>query len=366
MLTDAQFQELLDFHSEHAVLSIYLNTDLAQRGSDAYKLELRQMLKDSGLLEDNQVVENFIEHAYDGSGRSLALFSCAPASFFRAFQLNVPIRSRLRISNAPHLKPLMNVLDFYGGYGVALVDRQGARVFAFHLGELVAQEGTLGDEIHHTKRGGASSMPGRRGGVAGRTNHEEEVIERNMKEIADFSAHFFAENKVRRVILGGTDDNLTLFRNHLPKTWQSLVIGSIKMSMTASSNEIMSRALEIGEQAEKEHEQKLVEQALSGAARQQGGVVQLDPTLKAVHDGRVQTLLVREGFRAPGYVCEGCGYLTGKALTSCPFCGKPFRQLKDAVEMAAHSVLQQGGEVEILQSALDDEKLGGIGAILRY
>jgi hypothetical protein len=34
--------------------------------------------------------------------------------------------------------------------------------------------------------------------------------------------------------------------------------------------------------------------------------------------------------------------------------------------MAAHSVLQQGGEVEILQSALDDEKLGGIGAILRY
>lgn len=366
MLTEANFQELLDYHSDHSVLSVYLNTDLSQRSSEAYKLELRQMLKTSGLLEDNSVVENFVERAYDGSGRSLVLFSCAPEGFFRAYQLNVPIRSRLRISHNPHLKPLMDVLDFYGGYGVALVDRQGARLFAFHLGEMVAQEGTMGTEIHHTKRGGASTMPGRNSGVAGRTNHEDAMIERNMKDIAEFSVHFFAKHKVRRIILGGTDDNLTNFRNHLPKTWHSLVIGSLPMAMTSTANEIMGRAMEVGELAEREQEQKLVNQALSGAARQQGGVLQLDPTLKAVHDGRVQILLVREGFRAPGYQCQGCGYITGKALTICPFCSNSFTQIKDAVEMAARSVLQQGGEVEILQSILDDEKLGGVGAILRY
>jgi peptide subunit release factor 1 (eRF1) len=366
MLTDANFQELLDFHSTNPVLSVYLNTDLAQRSSDAYKLELRQLIKSSELLEDNNGVGNFVEHSYDGSGRSLMLFSCAPEKFFRSYQLNVPIKSRLRISNNPHLKPLMDVLDFYGGYGVALVDRQGARLFAFHLGELLAQEGMMGSEVHHTKRGGASTMPGRQGGIAGRTNHEEMVIERNMKEIAEFSIHFFAKHKVRRVILGGTDDNLTNFRNHLPKTWQSLIIGSLPMQMTASANEIMASAMEIGQQAEQAHEQKLVNQAISGATRQHGGVVQLDSTLKAVHDGRVQTLLVREGFRAPGYQCQGCSYITAKALTTCPFCGKGFNQIKDAVEMAVRSVLQKGGEVEILQSVLEDEKLGGIGAILRY
>jgi len=366
MLTEVDFQELLDFQSDHSVLSVYLNTDLSQRTSEVYKLELRQMLKTSGLLEDNSMVEDYVEHAYDGSGRSLILFSCAPEKFFRTFQLNVPIKSRLRISHSPHLKPLMNVLDFYGGYGIALVDRQGARLFAFHLGELVAQEGTMGTEIHHTKRGGASSMPGRQGGVAGRTNHEDEMIERNMKEIGEFAAHFFATNKVQRVILGGTEDNLTKFRSHLPRTWQNAVIGSLPMQMTATVNEIMARAVEIGERAEHEHEEKLLNQAINGAAKQQGGVLQLDQTLKAVHDGRVQVLLVREGFRAPGYQCTGCGYLTGKALSICPFCSNAFDQIKDAVEMAVHSVLQQGGEVEILQSALDDEKLGGVGAILRY
>lgn len=366
MLTEANFQELLDFHSDEPVLSIYLNTDLNQRTSDAYKLELRHMIKNSGLMEDNTVVENFVEHAYDGSGRSLAIFSCKPENFFRAYQFNVPIKSRLRISSSPHLKPLMNILDFYGGYGVALIDRQGARFFAFHLGELLAQEGLMGSEIHHTKRGGASSLPGRQGGVAGRTNHEDMLIEKNMKEIAEFSAKFFAQNKVRRIILGGTDDNLSLFRNHLPKTWQSLVIGTLPLQMTASVNDIMERALEIGKKAEQAHEQKLVDQALSGAARQQGGVSHLDPTLKAVHDGRVQTLLVRDGFRAPGYQCKGCGYLTGKAMATCPFCGNAFAQIKDAVEMAVRFVLQQGGDVEILQSVLDDEKLGGVGAVLRY
>ena len=44
------------------------------------------------------------------------------------------------------------MFDVYGGYGVILVDRQGARVFHFHLGELVEQEGVLGTLVKHTKR----------------------------------------------------------------------------------------------------------------------------------------------------------------------------------------------------------------------
>ena len=87
----------------------------------------------------------------------MVVFSCSPDKFFRAYSLAIPVRNQVIISNQPHVKPLASLLDYYGGYGVALVDKQGARLFSFHLGELKEQEGILGESIRHTKHGGCIS-----------------------------------------------------------------------------------------------------------------------------------------------------------------------------------------------------------------
>jgi len=366
MLTDANLQELLDFRSEHSVLSVYVNTDPTQGNADSYKLELRNLLKSTVLIEDAAAIERYFEHTYDWSGRSVAIFSCAPAGFFRAYPLAVAVQSRLRVNNSPHVKPLMNLLNFYGGYGVALVDKQGARLFHFHLGELAEQEGVLGEDVHHTKRGGASSQPGHRGGGSGQTRRAEELVEQNMKEAAEFAGHFFSEKNVRRVVICGSDDNVSLFRSHLPKSWQSLVVGSFPMSMTAPKDEVLARTMEIGRLAEYRLEENLVETIITSHAKKHAGVLHLDATLKAVHEGRVQTLVIREGLRSPGYQCSGCEYVTAHPLPTCPFCGNEFIQIPDAVEMAIRTVLKQGGEIEMLQNQSAAERLGGIGAVLRY
>jgi peptide subunit release factor 1 (eRF1) len=324
------------------------------------------MLKDVDLKDDVFAVERYFDHEYDWSGRSVVVFSCSSEKFFRAYSLAVPIRSRVRISNHPHIKPLADVLDAYGGYGVVLVDRQGARLFYFHLGELREQEGMLGETVHHTKRGGASSLHGQRGGVTGRTNFEQDVIEKNMKEAAEFAAHFFAENNVRRVLIGGTDDNVAIFRNFLPKSWQSLVVGAFPMSMTASKDEILAKAMLVGKEAEKRREAHMVQTMVTGAAKGKGGVIRLDDTLGALHDGRVQTLVIREGYRAPGYRCTGCSYITAQEIETCPFCGHKFENIPDAVEMAVHQVMKLGGDVEVLHDGQSTESFGNIGAILRY
>jgi peptide subunit release factor 1 (eRF1) len=366
MLSEVNLQELLNFQTSHPVLSIYLNTDKTQANSDRYKLQLRGMLKPIALPDDVAAVEEYIEHQYDWSGRSVAIFSCTREGFFRTYPLAVPLQSRARIGHSPHVKPLANMLDFYGGYGVVLIDKQGARVFYFNLGELVEQEGIVGEEVRHTKRGGASSLAGRRGGVAGRTNYVEEVTERNMKEAVDFAIRLFQEYNVRRVVIGGTDDNVAQFRSLLPKRWQSLVMGTFPIGMTASKDEVLERAMAIGKIAEERHEVSLVDAVITNAAKRKGGAIGLDDTLKAVHDGRVQTLVLREGYRAPGYQCTGCGYLTAQAYATCPFCGKMLAQIQDAVELAVRNVMQQGGEVEFLQNPTAADQLNSIGAILRY
>ncbi len=366
MLTESELKELLDYQPQHPLLSIYLNTEPSEGSADAYRLRLRNMLKDVDLKEDINAVVRYFDHEFDWSGRSVAVFSCAPEDFFRAYTLAVPVRSRVRISDHPHVKPLADLLDAYGGYGVAVVDKQGARLFYFHLGELREQEGLVGETVRHTKRGGASTVPGRRGGVAGRTNYEEDLIEKNMKEAADFAAHFFSENNVRRVLIGGTDDNVAAFRNFLPKAWQSLIVGVFPMSMTASKGEVLSKAMHIGNEAEKHRETRLVDLMVTGAAKGKGGVIRLDDTLGALHEGRVQTLVIREGYRAPGYRCTGCSYITAQEIKTCPFCGHPFEHIPDAVEMAVHQVMKLGGDVEVLHDGQSTEAFGNIGAILRY
>jgi peptide chain release factor subunit 1 len=366
MLTEKDLKGLLNYRAKHPVLSLYLNTDPSKRNSEAFKLTLRAMFKDVDLPADIAAIERYLQYEFDWSGRSVAVFSCAPEKFLQAFPLAIPIRSRARVGDHPHVKPLADLLDSYGGYGVALVDKQGARMFYFHLGELREQEGVLGENVRRTKRGGASSVAGRRGGIAGQTKASDEIVDRNMREAAEFATHFFSENNVRRVLIGGTDDNVAQFRSQLPKAWQSLVVGTFPMGMTASKDEVMSRAMQIGHAAERRREAQLVELVVTNAAKGHGGAIRLDDTLGAVHEGRVQTLVIREGFRAPGYHCQGCGYITAQKISLCPFCGATFQQIPDAVEMAVHKVMQQGGEVEVLPAGEITETFENIGAILRY
>jgi peptide subunit release factor 1 (eRF1) len=364
MLTDKDLQELLAYRSESKVLSVYLDTDPTEGNVDFHKLYLRSMLKDIDLPDDVEAVTRYIEHEHDWSGRSVAIFSCVADDYFRAFTLAVSIRSRVRVSDRPYVKPLADILDSYGGYGVVLIDKQDARMFYFHLGELREEEEIEGESVRRVKHGGGSQSFGARGGAGG-TFYEDEG-ERNIKEAAELATKFFKANNVRRVLIGGTEDNVAAFRNELPKSWQSLIVGTFPISMHATHNEILEKAMRIGEEVDERKEEQLAELIVTNAAKGKGGVLGLDDTLKAVHEGRVQVLLIRDHFQAPGCRCKSCGYLSAYEMASCPFCGGECEKIPDAVEMAVRKVMQMGGEVEVLHRDHPVGQFDKIGALLRY
>lgn len=366
MFTESDLRELLDYQTQEPVLSVYLNTEPSAGSADTHKRNLRSMLKGVDLPKDVQAVERFFDHEFDWSGRSVALFSCATQDWMRAYSLAVPLRSRTRVSDKPHVKPLVDLLDAYGGYGVVLVDKQGARLFHFHMGELREQEGVMGEEVRHTKRGGGSQATGRRGGSAGQTDYVEEVADRNTKDAVEFATHFFTQANVRRVLIGGTEENIARFRAQLPKTWQSLVVGTFPVSMTAGHPDVLQRAMEIGLEADHRRQVRLVDTVVTNAEKGRNGVLRLEDTLKAVHEGRVQTLVIREGYRVPGWRCKGCGHITAQQLTTCPFCSNEFASVPDVIEVAVREVIKNGGDVEVLHDDLALNQYEHIGALLRY
>lgn len=368
MLTERDLSALIDHRAKHPVLSVFLDTDPSSGSNEIHRLQLRQLLKDfdEEAGRDTEAIMRFIQHEYDWSGRSLAIFSSVEDNFFRYYSLALSLRSRARRLNRPYVKPLVDLIDSYGHYGVVLVDKQGARLFHFHLGVLTELEGTLGEPIRHTKRGGGSQSPGRRGGTTGQTRYTEEVTERNLKDAAKFAADFFNQKQVRRVLIGGTEETVPRFLEFLPKRWKCLVMGTFPIEMTSGHPQVLEKAMAAASKFEREREFRLVEAVITAAAKGREGVIRLGDTLGAVQAGNVQTLVISEGYRAPGYRCVECRFITEQKLLRCPFCSGFIEKIEDAVELAIRQVLADGGEIEVLHDNEALKNAGQIGAVLRY
>ncbi|MEA2971986.1 MAG: hypothetical protein QOG82_444, partial [Actinomycetota bacterium] len=80
---------------------------------------------------------------------------------------------------------------------------------------------------------------------------------------------------------------------------------------------------------------------------------------------RVETLLVSEGYEAPGWRCRACGYV-GVRGRGCPLCAADMHQVDDVVEEAVEEALNQSCRLAMCRANPDLDVLGRIGAILRF
>ncbi len=371
MFTERDLSELVGFRSDDTpVLSLYLNVDPTQQTTDQYKLTLRSMLKDvagEATQADIEAIERYFDFEYDWQGKGVVVFTCQAATFWRSYSLAVPVHNYTYVSHRPYIKPLTDVLDAYGRYCVILVDSEGSRMFMFNLGELVEATGTLGEQVRRTKHGGASGVAGMRGGMTARTARRgEAVVLRNLKEIAEATEGFCDSNGCRRLVLGGTEANVSQFLDVLPKATHDKVIGSFTIDPDAPVDEVQSRSMDLIEEVAKNRETRLVDELIAGWKRGSGATAGLSDTLAALQEHRAGTLLVAAGYVASGYRCQSCRYLMITERDECPLCGGSIESVEDLVETMTHRALEQGVDVEIVRGSARLAEAGSVGALLRY
>lgn len=369
MIDENELRNLAQFQAERPILSVYLDVDPTRHTSEEYLLSLRHMLKQAegqAAPEDIQAVQRYFEHEYDWSGRGVAIFSCAAADFWRVYILPLPVASGVTVARRPYISPLAALLDTYERYAVALVNREGVRVLLFHLGEPVHEEVFEGEEVKKLKRGrGSSGGAERRGGAPSGSRHMEEVAMRNLRQAARVVEQFWRQHNPRQLILAGAEPTVSQFRDLLPKALQELVVGTMSGSPTDNERTLRERSLQVLQRVEKEREAATVEAVVTAAAKGREGVLGLDDTLSAAHEGRIRTLVVLRDFHAPGYRCTSCSYLTAVEMDHCPYCGGAFAQIPDAAEAVITRVVEDGGEIEVVDHHPLLEQ-AGIGALLRY
>jgi peptide chain release factor subunit 1 len=371
MFTERDLEELVAFRSDGApVLSLYLNVDPTQQSTDHYRLTMRSLLsevQDDARQEDLEAIERYFDFEYDWQGRGVVVFSCQDEDFWRSYSLAVPVQDYAYVSHRPYLKPLTDVLDAYGRYGVVLVDSEEARMFLFDLGELVETTETLGEEVRRAKHGGASGVTGMRGGMPARAaRREEAVIQRNLKEIAEATESFCGNVRCTRLVLGGSEANISHFRELLPKGLAENVIGTFQVDLGAPIAEVQDRSRNLIEQVAQEREEERVDEMIAGWRRGSGAVVGLSDTLAALQEHRAGVLLVSAGYEASGYRCSNCRYLMLSDREECPLCGGDVGHVDDLVDTMVHRALEQDVEVEVVRGNPKLEEVGHVGALLRY
>jgi peptide subunit release factor 1 (eRF1) len=97
----------------------------------------------------------------------------------------------------------------------------------------------------------------------------------------------------------------------------------------------------------------------------------LAPTLEALNERRVQTLLLALNFSASGTRCPRCGLLYPEETGTCPADGEAVVEVADLREAAVEAAVLQDAGVIVIGEGTDPEppalhRGGGIAALLRF
>ena len=151
------------------------------------------------------------------------------------------------------------------------------------------------------------------------------------------------------------------FVDLLPRHLQDNLILDGELRREPAADIVAARIREAEAQARRVREQVLTARLIDAGAASGLG---LSRVLSSFEQGRLKTLLVRDGFAKLGRRCGGCQALS-LSDSKCARCGAATQILFNLVEELVDRALEQRAEVFRLENTTPLDNLGRIGAELR-
>jgi peptide chain release factor subunit 1 len=304
-------------------------------------------------------IEDYVKGGFDRSHtRGLALFSSAADDLWEPLHLPVPVRNQLVINQHPQVRQLEAVIERADRFAVLLADRQRARLFVFQLGQLVDWSERFDRLPRHEDDGGDMVKDQVR-------DHVDSATRRHLLRTADAAFELFHESGFDQLLLGAPGDIAGPLERTLHPYLRERIAARLNVPVGAREDEVREAAVAAEDEAFRRREAADVERLRAAAGMGDGAVVGLDGVLAALVERRVDTLLVSDGFEAPGWRCPSCDFLATRG-PSCPVCSKRMDQTEDVVEEAVQEALNNSVRLEVCRENADLDVLGRIGAVLRF
>jgi peptide chain release factor subunit 1 len=359
------------------VLSLFLNLDPREFATPpARSTEIRSLLDRAGRLvrdeaeslshEQKESLKGDLDRVATelGNGAAtkgahgLAIFSCTAAGLFEMLRLSEPVDHEPVISDAPYLAPLSSIGEA-GKWCVVLVNRRTARLFCGSREAL--EEVALVDDATRNRhdQGGWSQA-----------NYQRSVdkdVQDHLKHVAEVVFLRMKAELPEGVLVGGPQETLTDFEGTLHPYLRERLAGRIDLDVENTSPEDVRRtAAERIDAFARERDDKALSRLAELFGSNGRAASGLGDVLSAVHEQRIETLLVDHGYTAPGVCCPQCGFLGAEGIAECPADGTPLERRENVVEAAIARALTESADVHVLRDRPELASHGHIAAILRF
>jgi hypothetical protein len=368
------------------VISLYLDLDPRDFGvAGARESAIRSALDDLGrriddgrelthdeltaLRKDRARISEFFSDGFSADGaQGLAVFASAPAGLWEVVRLPHPVETCVVVDTVPSVGQLAQGSE-RATWAVVLVSRERGRVLRGTRRQLVEALGR-DDEIHGQHRRGGLSQPRYARSV-------DREADEHVSAVMDALYRNFRRRRFDHLLVVSSGELWPAIERAMHPDLKALVVGRIEAEVEHSTPEqVLAAARPEMERVEVERERELLGRLTEGLGTRGRGVAGLADTLDMLVQGRVEALLIADGFDAPGAVCPACGWMGPDADGgTCPADGEQVERRASIVEPAVAKALQQDASVVFVARGDDDapsprylqlEGYGGIAAVLRY
>ncbi|OGW40921.1 MAG: hypothetical protein A2Y97_03000 [Nitrospirae bacterium RBG_13_39_12] len=373
MLNREELREIAKMRAGEAYfVSLYLNVNPITNKKYDYVIHVKNMIKET--LEkmdkkeikrtngDFEKIDAYVMANKRIFKKGLVILTSQEKKFWVEFHLSVPIKNEIILDKTPYIKPLLDILDNYQRYAILLVDKESARLFIIHIGEI--EEYT---EVHSEnvpgkhKKGGWYSLSEK-----SYERHTDYHVSLHLKEVVKQLDIFLSRENVGRLIIGGSEDAVTKVKALFPQTVNEKIIGTFQAEMFANSKEILKKTEPILRAFEKQKEDKTIEDLVTKAMKNENAVIGIENVLNAIQEGRIMKLIFIKDYRHSGLKCNNCGYLSIQHISACPYCKGKTQKVNYIVDLAAQKAVEQGALVEVTSDNKKFKDSGSIGAFLRF
>jgi peptide chain release factor subunit 1 len=370
MISRQDIERLARLKSEHGILTAYVRLDprlrfLRQQAASQFKgalkaaqRQIQERWRDALEREASHVLNFLLD--WEPQGRGLVIFSCRPEALWEVLPLEILVPNLVDIDTTTNTGVLTGALEEFPRFVVAVLQRDKARIYIAEQG-ISEERSQLTSEVPgQHKQGGRSQMRFQR--------HIDFHVTEHRKKVADELARL-AQTGPFALALGGTDETVDELLKTLPEPVASRVIGKFPVDYKQDTEQqIVEHAELVWKNRQQFEEARLVNQVFDAAKSGMRGVLGIEPTLSALVEEKVRTLLIADGLAIDGSVCTRCDYFSAQEFKSCPLCGGDAEQ-RDVMDRAVEKALLTGAESELVSASEARNRLlgeGGLGALLRY
>lgn len=359
MITLEELKEINKIKSdENKFVSLYLNTDQKINSTEKIQIKLKNLLAKAEhelSADDIKKIDYYFNKSIKNRSKSVVFFVGKNEDVWRYYEFKKPLPSSVHIENNLHITPLQKMLDEYERYGVLVLDNEKAKVFTVYLGE-IEEIKDLSDYYPGKHAQGGWSQKRFQG-------HIEDHLLKHLKHSAEVIYQIWKDKKFDRLILGGADEIIAKLEQGLPSDIKKIVSGKFNTELFKPLEHFLNQSLEIEEQAERNKEEKIINELENNLGDGNKAVSGIRDVLNSINEKRVMRLIIQEVAEQKGYYCKECDMLLLEK-NECPCEGENYQV--DLIDEMVQKALSQQAEVEFVKWEDKMNKLGNIGAILRY